>query len=479
MLRQKATDSDDNSDPEEGIEAVAPDEQAFIFNSTIPLQLPPLASRLSPYVKTMAQGKEWWTQWVTIGIAALLTYSYGATTNIQIAIMTVITLEGAASEVHLIPASIGAFVGGHNALLEPNALSYFWVVFLSCVVGFVWSFFITKYKILDGYAGRLGSTTFIGMNAAMVLVWGPTGVVDWNKYYYGFLKHIHVGEDDPVPLYEAWTWTQEFELAIGYVLAVEWLTVVAAATRIFAPKEIKLNNVLVPVLYSLLSILIVNASGYRHAAGLYNGFAVGAYVAMASLAKLDTVTKFATAGLLAALWGLTLTPFFVGFAGKSGFTSMLGHATYNAIQTYVIPSLKSSPASASMSASASSQASAGQSSDLLQRQNSGSTSLATTQSPPPPPPPPEPVQSPASPSQRKLKPKLHTDHMTKQQRRQYQRLQSLNSQQPAEQVELPQQEEIKLHHRAWSAQPQGESSWQHPMGSPDATTIDTERNTTV
>jgi hypothetical protein len=46
----------------------------------------------------------------------------------------------------------------------------------------------------------------------------------------------------------------------------------------------------------------------------------------------EDAPKFATVSLVAALWGLILMPFFVGFAGKSGFTSMLGHVPHTALE---------------------------------------------------------------------------------------------------------------------------------------------------
>ena len=56
--------------------------------------------------------------------------------------------------------------------------------------------------------------------------------------------------------------------------------------------------------------------GFAEYAGAFTGFAVGSYVAMASLQKISSILKFAFVSLLAAGWGLTLTPFFVGFAGS-------------------------------------------------------------------------------------------------------------------------------------------------------------------
>merc|ERR1712157_145126 len=53
---------------------------------------------------------------------------------------------------------------------------------------------------------------------------------------------------------------------------------------------------------------------------------------MASLQKIPSIAKFARVSLVASFWGLFLTPFCVGFAGKSGFTSMMGHVTHYCIE---------------------------------------------------------------------------------------------------------------------------------------------------
>jgi len=300
-------------------------------------------------VEQFKQCKACWVQLLAIYIAAVLTYSYNNggdhSTNVQIAIMTVITLVGASpiASTHLIPTAIGAFVGGQNiigstGLMEDNqdlpARNYLWLMLLSIVVGLVWYFIINnpRLKILDGYAGRLGSTTFLGMNLTM-LIFGTAGVTDWNRYYYGIVHAIHIGEEDASTTLatDIWIWSEEVELAIGYVLSVVWLGGSAGWMRILHNNHIiqrckvdamqctppaSLNNVSFPSLWALLCMLAINATQYKHAVGLFNGFAVGAYVAMASLQKISSITQFILVSSLAAIWGLALTPFFVGFAGS-------------------------------------------------------------------------------------------------------------------------------------------------------------------
>jgi hypothetical protein len=91
---------------------------------------------------------------VVISIAAILTYGFTSAVNIQIAIMTVITLFGAIEQAFsftslTIPASIGAFVGGHNILNDSaqtiQYTEYLWLTLLSIVVGLVWQCVIQKY----------------------------------------------------------------------------------------------------------------------------------------------------------------------------------------------------------------------------------------------------------------------------------------------------------------------------------------------
>jgi hypothetical protein len=493
----------DDSDPEESIEAVHPDQEQpmFLFrkenDDERPLTFSTFSNLVHSLIDPLKQGKVWWVQCITIFVAASLTYSFNNAgenkANVQIAIMTVITLVGASPfcSTHLTSAAIGAFVGGQNiigstGLLESNTklrpINYLWLLLLSLVVGcsFV---LISRLRILDGYAGRLGTATFIGMNLVMILVYGPAGVVDWDRYYYGLTRVIHLAEEDSsLPLASAWTWTEEAELGIGYCLAVLGLAVIGGATRIRHHEYIQqwsrknkkeqesrqppkpLNNVLIPVIWALLCMLVVNATQYKHATGLYNGFAVGSYVAMASLQKIPSVPKFASVSLLAALWGLALTPFFISFAGKSGFTSMLGHATHAWLEAG-LERLKFYQRNQQEQEERRQQGQRQQSVEEPPLQNN-----PEFESPPSSPQP--------QPSGKKCV-KPEETFTTKRQRRQQQRLihQQRQIQQQQEQEQTTQttpplkkyeeQASPKLHHRAWSALPTtNDGIWQHPLEEP-------------
>jgi hypothetical protein len=86
--------------------------------------------------------------------------------------------------------------------------------------------------------------------------------------------------------------------------------------------------VLVPCKLALFFMMIVNCTEYKNRTALYNGFAAGAYVAMASEARLPLIVAFAIAGTFAGLWGLLLSPFFLDFGRNDGFTAMMGYSTY-------------------------------------------------------------------------------------------------------------------------------------------------------
>ena len=514
-------DVESGSDEEETIQAAHPTEE----------QGPKLLSRLARdctlnsaqrFCSDFAEGKEWWVQCLTIIMVAILTYSYNNVTshtpfeqesdgtNVQIAIMTIITLVGASPfcKTHLITAGIGAFVGGQNIIgavsgqgeeeeakvqgpSEVTIFSYLWLTLLGMMVGLVWCFIVTNpnLKLLDGCAGRLGTTTFIGMNITMLVVFGPANVVDWNRYWLGFVNIVHVGEEDSAPrvvtLSDAWKWSEEFELAIGYICAVVWLGVVAGGTRLWHNRHIQqwnlrnsssddqppvpLNNVLIPVLWALLSMLAVNASGYKYASGLYNGFAVGSYVAMASLAKISTMTKFATISLIAAGWGLALTPVFVGFAGKSGFTSMMGHVTHIAIESFIArlrASRQQRHIDQQRQQEQQQQSQQFQSIEVQSLQQSDRPmeehQQQTNETEPPP----------------HLKPHKHLKRkdslITKQQRRQQQRLQHQQPRSQSQEQQSQQERQTLLHHRAWSAAPKiGDGIWEHPLNTDQPTTTTT------
>lgn len=141
-------------------------------------------------------------------------------------------------------------------------------------------------------------------------------------------------------------WFEEAEMAIGYVMAVIFLGVAGGGTRIMHNNYLKkleetngelstkqlpppLNNILISVLWALLSMLLAIVSGYENAAVLFNGFAVGSYVAMASLQRLPSIAHFAVVSILAAGWGLALTPFFVGFPGSKWFCHLVSYFTFH------------------------------------------------------------------------------------------------------------------------------------------------------
>ena len=103
----------DESD-EESLPTADPEDEELGFQETAKLANKHILHL--EILDQLKQGKKWWAQCLTIYFAAVLTYSYhnvGSSVNVQIAIMAVITLVGATpfASSHLIPTSIGAFVG--------------------------------------------------------------------------------------------------------------------------------------------------------------------------------------------------------------------------------------------------------------------------------------------------------------------------------------------------------------------------------
>ncbi|KAL3816665.1 hypothetical protein ACHAXA_003855 [Cyclostephanos tholiformis] len=310
----------------------------------------------------------------------------------------------------IICASLGAFVGGQNvigsyvaeeeeeeeeeeegmegmeveATTATDTMNYLWLLILTVATVLLWHCVIdgSKRKFLSGYAGRLGTTTFLGMNVVMLFIYGPLGVVNWDRYYGGFVEYRDA---------EWWDMT-DLTVAICHVLASLYLGMLSGGTRLLherrrllssssSPSSSSsssssrvndngedtsslimishplppppqpttsgppLNNVLVPALYALLSMLLAYCYPAMHARrhyydervipALFDGFAVGSFVGMASLQRIPSMTKFLMVSFLASIWGLTLTPLFVGFAGKSGFTATLGHLTQDALESIV------------------------------------------------------------------------------------------------------------------------------------------------
>lgn len=196
---RKLSDSSGSSRDEESAQGAARPEEEIDHNT-------------KPFMKAffldLWRGKKWWVQCISIYIAAFLTYSYYNTglhraANLQIAVMTVIVLVGSSPfQSHVVPATLGAFVGGQNIILATSdnentiySINYLWLLLLSVVVGLVW-YLCMSTGLLNGSSGRLGTTTFIGMNITMLLFFGPLGVVKWDRYVYGLYNVVNVGEED-------------------------------------------------------------------------------------------------------------------------------------------------------------------------------------------------------------------------------------------------------------------------------------------
>ncbi|CAB9513335.1 expressed unknown protein [Seminavis robusta] len=277
---------------------------------------------LQHQIRELISEAHWLIQVFTTIVAAFLTYSLvneGEQFNHQIATMAVIVLIGESQPQLVTAAGCGAFAGGQYTQTIPN---YGWLFLLSIATASAW-LLVQRYKLLLGFSGRLGTTTFIAMNTTMILFIGPSKAVPWNQYGNAALL---------------WGDRLLLEPSLMFLASVIVMAGVCGAFRLNA--KMPVSPVLLPVKFALLAMMIVNATGYSYRNACFNGFAVGAYVAMASEARIPSVLSFVAAGCFAGLWGLFLAPFFVGFGGKGGFTATLGYTTYYVL-TVVLSKIRS------------------------------------------------------------------------------------------------------------------------------------------
>jgi hypothetical protein len=152
---------------------------------------------------------------------------------------------------------------------------------------------VASFNILLGFSGRLGTTTFLAMNITMLVFLAPSGAVPWSQY----------GDVQA-------TWEERLteEKSIVYVVSAVFLASLGGAFRLHA--KLPVNPVLVPCTLALFFMMIVNGTEYENRSTLYNGFAVGAYVAMTSEARLPSIAAFFNSGNLRWFVGLGSISFF-------------------------------------------------------------------------------------------------------------------------------------------------------------------------
>lgn len=274
------------------------------------------------YIRKTFDEDHWGIQVIATVASCFLTYAIinrGPKLNWQIAAMVMITLAGATFPQLITAVACGVFAGQTFPETVP---SYPWLTLLAAATAVSYQV-AQRYKLLVGYCGRLGTTTFLAMNFTALVGLGPSGAMPWSQY--GSASALWNANP------------QLLEQALVSVIACIFSSSFSGYFRLVGlPK----NPVLVPCAFALLCMLVVSVTEYNFAIDVCNGLAVGAYVAMASTTRLPSTKAFAFVGVIAGLWIILLGPFFIGFGGRSGFTAFCGYLTY-VISTKLISACKS------------------------------------------------------------------------------------------------------------------------------------------
>ena len=84
--------------------------------------------------------------------------------------------------------------------------------------------------------------------------------------------------------------TMDWEEAIATILSTIFVATTASWYRLNS--TVPLNPVLIPSTWALFCMLIVSLTQYDYTSSMFNGIAVGSYVAMASESRLPKISNF-------------------------------------------------------------------------------------------------------------------------------------------------------------------------------------------
>ena len=241
-------------------------------------------------------------QALTVGLAVLLTYSIatrGHTLGANLGQATVNTLAGLVMPHLAAPVGAGAYAGMVSALP-----SYGWVTFLAVNTSISW-FLVSRWKLMVGYSGRLGTTAFVPCFFTVMICCGANDA-QWDVYY-------RSGNWDDLTT----------ERCLVTVMAV---ALAAILTRLVSTHVGVFPNLANPVsagsAVALVAMLCVDVTDYRYKNAILSGIGQGTFTGMASVQRLS-LWQVAAAGLIGGGLALLIHPFFNGFGGKQGFTAFL------------------------------------------------------------------------------------------------------------------------------------------------------------
>jgi hypothetical protein len=238
----------------------------------------------------------------------------GAAVGINLAQSQLVTLA-AASAIHLVvPAALGAYAGMIDPRLAPN---WGWIALHASLAVVGW-LVLSRYKLLNGVGGRLGTMTYITGNAATFIAIAA-GDVAWDElsccnYEKRVARVASVGTCVAVVFCAVLT-----RLVSQFLGGTRWGSPVAAGAFV-----------------SFALMLCISVSGYKHAAAVELGLGVGSFVSMGSTTLLPETSDVAAAAALAAGFVLLLLPIQVHPpGGKQGLTAVLGSLAWAGVRRII------------------------------------------------------------------------------------------------------------------------------------------------
>lgn len=212
----------------------------------------------------------------------------GAAVGINLAQAQLVTLAAAAAIHLVVPAAVGAYAGMVSPVLTPN---WWWILLHASLAVLGW-LVLSRYKLLNGVGGRLGTTTYITGNVATFLAIAA-GDLTWAELSCCDYDHRVRGQADAnistcVAVLVCAVFTRLVSKFLG---GTRWGSPVAAGAFV-----------------SFALMLCISVSGYRHATSVELGLGVGSFVSMGSTHLLPRTYDVFAAAVLAAGFVLVLLP---------------------------------------------------------------------------------------------------------------------------------------------------------------------------
>lgn len=262
------------------------------------------------YLKTSFISSSPLFQFLSILSSGYLTHAtaFGSLSLGPLIAYSIVSTPGSLLFPHLAAAwNVGVFCGMSSPSIIPN---YFYLTLLLLLLSIIWLSFL-RYKILEGYGGRLGTTVFLATNLLLPALIIPTTSVNWAVY--GAPTRTY-------PSSIAW------QSALCTITASPFTAVLTLALRLGG------RNLSNPVLAGNLSALLLTlpvvaiaTSTFEFTDGLLEGVLIGSFVGMSGTDVIQNYIQFGAAGVLGAGWNLVFKPFFNGVV-ILGFEAMLGCA---------------------------------------------------------------------------------------------------------------------------------------------------------